>query len=301
MATLTGGHTLRVILAAQQEEDLPEQYVEFEVITGLTSVIAVAEARNTSVALDMRTMEEMKGSYAVLKETLSNVAVGGDLFFNRVEFKMNAQLEEKNAIDVRTLISIFLMFNQDLYPVDDKGRDSLETLPMQMYGGKEAALKKYLELGGGDPKKRDESIRKMAPIFEGIVRLWDSVERELPTVQLKKYKAQRVATSRKNAMTMFSNQPMELYVPQSITFPVVAAFRALTQVAEDGTYFWASNPIETWGEVKGSIADTVLNELKSFKGNANVIVKNRTFWHGLHTSVLVSSMHKSFQASGIDG
>lgn len=43
-----GGHTLRLILAAQSEGNLPEQYVEFEVIVGLEELFPIAEARNTN-------------------------------------------------------------------------------------------------------------------------------------------------------------------------------------------------------------------------------------------------------------
>lgn len=284
---IDGGHTLRLILQAQEDGAvLPEQYVEFEVITGLESVTELAEARNTSVALDIRTMEEMKGSYDVLKEVFSGVEISGDRFFDRVELKMNQMLEEKNSIDVRNLISILLMFNQDLFPNDDESAAVSTTVhPIQMYGGKETALKKYLELGGGDPVSRDLQLRRMAPVFVDIVRLWDLVERELPLIDERKYKALRFAKAKKAPVSLFSNAPLPYSIPQSIVFPVVAAFRALIRKDADGNYSWAIDPFRVWEDTKKSMAATVLNELKTFKGNPTVIVKNKTFWSNLYLDV----------------
>ena len=133
---IDGGHTLRLILKAQEEgASLPEQFVEFEVITGMSSATAIAEARNTSVALDMKTLEEMKGSYEVLKEVFGDVEIHGDRFFDRVELKMNQMLDEKNSIDVRNLISILLMFNKSLFSTEDD-LSLMDSHPIQMYGGK---------------------------------------------------------------------------------------------------------------------------------------------------------------------
>lgn len=287
---IDGGHTLRLILKALEDGvELPEQYVEFEVITGLETAADVAEARNTSVALDIRTMEEMKGSYDVLKEVFGDVEIHGDRFFDRVELKMNQQLEEKNAIDIRSLISILLMFNHDLFSTKDD-LSLLESHPIQMYGGKEAALKKYLALGNGEPGARDSILRKMSPVFVDIVKLWDTIERELPLVNERKYKALRFASSRKAPLAMFSNAPLPYHVPQSILFPVVSAFRSLIRENEDGEYFWAADPIEIWQDVKQSMVNTVFMELKAFKGNPTNIVKNKTFWNSLYMDAQIAEM-----------
>ena len=297
---IDGGHTLRLILKAQEEgATLPEQYVEFEVITGLTSAAAIAEARNTSVALDMKTMEEMKGSYDVLKEVFSGVEIHGDRFFDRVELKMNQMLEEKNSIDVRTLISILLMFNLKLFSNQDN-LSLMDSHPIQMYGGKEAALKKYLALGHGEPSIRNNILRNMSPVFVDIIKLWDTIERELPLVYERKYKSMRFADTRKAPVTMFSNALVQYNVPQSIMFPVVGAFRSLIREkpgnAYCGEYYWAADPFEIWNACKESMANTVLYELKAFKNNPNVIVKNITFWNALFMDVAVEQKRQEVEA-----
>lgn len=281
-----GGHTLRLILAAQAEKDLPEQYVEFEVLVGLKDILPIAEARNTSVALDMRTMEEMKGSFDVLKDILGNVEIQGDRFFDRVELKMNQQLEEANHIDIRTLISIILMFNQELYPLPEDGKLGMRELPVQMNGNPEVALKKYLALGGGDAEKRNESIQKMAPIMKDIILLWDTIEREFPLVKEKQYQKLTISQRKKAPVTVFSNAPMKYTVPQSLMFPVVGAFIVLVKVNDDGSYAWTNNPLDAWTATKEHLVTSFLDSMKSTRNNLNSIAKKSIFWQYFYQFVL---------------
>lgn len=290
---IDGGHTLRLILAAVATGDVPEQYVEFEVIVGVRDILDIAEARNTSVALDMRTLEGMKGSYDVLREILGDLQLpGGDRFFNRVEMKMNEQLEEKNAIDIRQLISILLMFNKELYPTAGKDGKPLSMVehPVQMYGGKEAALKKYLELGGGG-EGRDRELRAMEPVFPGIIRLWDIVEKELPLVNQKKYGKYFTSTSRRQPRSLFSNEPIAYHVPQSILFPIVAAFRCLVDVGEDGSYCWVDDPIEIWEECKGRLVESLLAYLTQYRimSAYTASVRRAGMWQTYYLTVLVTA------------
>ena len=54
---IDGGHTYKIIL--ENKDKVLDQYVQFEVMTGVEAMIAdVAEARNTSVAVDAKSMAE---------------------------------------------------------------------------------------------------------------------------------------------------------------------------------------------------------------------------------------------------
>ena len=293
---IDGGHTLRIILSAQDALGglMPEQYVEFEVITGLKTAVDVAEARNTSVALDVKTLEEMKGSYAVLQEVFEDFQVDGNPFFDRVELRMNQQNDTDNAIDIRMLISILLMFNQDLYPVQDNddslvAASSSRQVPMQMYGGKEAALKKYLSLGGGTSEGRDAALRQMAPIMRDIVLLWDRIERELMETKKKDFARYSFTGKRKAPKAIFSGAPLPLTVPAALVYPCLSAFRVLVSLAPDGTYGWSSDPFSIWEKTKKELTSYILNDLKSAKGNVNNIVKSNASWYGLQLIVSLAS------------
>ena len=257
-----GGHTLQLILASQHEADLPEQYVEFEIMVGLNDLLSIAEARNSSVALDMRSMEELKGSFDVWKSLFEDVEIGGDRFF------------------------IILMFNVDAFPNTVKMR-KIDEMPVQMCGNPQTALKKFLTLGGSDVKKRDESIMKMAPIARDIVMLWDVIERELPLVKEKQYSQYKFATRLKAPRALFSNTSIKYTVPQSIMFPIVAAFRSLVEVGEDTSYGWVESPLNVWQECKISLIDSVLGNLKSAKGNLASMAKRPIYWFGFYSTVLL--------------
>lgn len=282
-----GGHTLKLILDAQSKADLPEQYVEFEVIIGLDDLLPVAEARNTSVALDIRTMEEMKGSFEVLKSVFGEVEIDGSQFFDRVELKMNQQLEEANHIDVRNLISIILMFNQDVYPIPSNRVPELNNVPIRMYGNPEAALKKYLALGGGDPEKRSKIIGKMTPILRDIILLWDTIEREFPLVNEKKYARLPFAQRLKAPKAMFSDQLMKYTVPTSVLYPVVAGFRVLVDVDKSGAYSWAASPLKLWEETKEALFSSFMNSMKTAKNNPAATVKRAAYWTMYNQIVLL--------------
>jgi len=68
---IDGGHTLRAILDAQKGNNLlPDRYVFAEISEGLRSPIELAAARNTSVQVDLKSIEELNKSFDVLKKHL---------------------------------------------------------------------------------------------------------------------------------------------------------------------------------------------------------------------------------------
>lgn len=278
---IDGGHTLRLILAA--EKPLKGKYVEFEVLTGLTSVLEVAEARNNSVALDLKSLEEMKNAFGVLKDVFQGKEIGGDRFAERLEWKQNQMIAEKNPIDVRTVIAILLMFNQDLFP---SGNFSDTKDPVSMYGGKESALKQYLALGG-TPEDRDKILCHMSPILLDILSLWDTVEMEFGTIS-KAYAKQRFAASEKHPKALFSNRDIPYVVPEAILFPMVGAFRALVHVDEQtGNYGWSLSPFAVWEATKKSLYDSVMSTLKLLRGSPAPVGKSKNLWRTLYGTVLL--------------
>ncbi len=63
---------------------------------------------------------------------------------------MNEHYSENVAIiDVREVITILNMFNQNLYPIVGQQGLSGDSQPIQSYTGKEASLKRFLKQGEG--------------------------------------------------------------------------------------------------------------------------------------------------------
>ena len=55
---IDGGHTYKIICEHQNEQPRIDQYVQFEIITGVEDIIEdLARARNTSVQVDEKSMK----------------------------------------------------------------------------------------------------------------------------------------------------------------------------------------------------------------------------------------------------
>ena len=155
---IDGGHTLKIILKKQiNNELLFEQYVFFEFFTGISSPVELAEARNQSIQVDQRSIEELNRSFEPIKKALKN-----ENYFNRIAFKQNQHVGDKNIIDVREIIAILNMFNQSIYPKESDAQ------PIQSYTGKEASLNRFLRL----KDSRDQIIKNMTPIIPDIFQIW---------------------------------------------------------------------------------------------------------------------------------
>lgn len=303
---IDGGHTLKIILRCREEWEekqkldpeatIPEQYVMFEVITGLASPVELAEARNTNVPVDTKSMEELRGTFQYLKEIMRAELVQGDDYFARIEFHQNQMKGKKNPIDVREIVAILNMFNLELYP-----NDSITSLsPVQSFSGKEVSLKKFLAMGleGGTDEecrdKRNRVLQNMAPILLDIFRLWDHIEchfTEATAANDRRYGAKKYANYNRDAeekdlpRAMFSNRPLRYTIPRGILYPVVGAFRALVRTDEAGQYYWAENPFDMWEKLKDVLAEYVMSTSNELSNNPNAIGKSKNLWSNLFLTV----------------
>ena len=309
---IDGGHTLKIILQCREEwekrreqaqeqgqeppEPLPEQYVMFEVITGLDSPVELAEARNTNVPVDTKSMEELRGTFDYLKEVIRAEPIQGDEYFSRIAFRQNQMKGRKNPIDVREIVAILNMFNLDLYPNDSVTAPS----PIQSFSGKEVSLKKFLQMGledGTDEEqkaRRNRVLRDMAPIIPDIFRLWDHIEchfTEATVANDRRYGAKKHANYNRDVeekdlpKAMFSSRPLRYTIPRGILYPVVGAFRALVRTDDAGTYYWAANPIGMWEELKEVLAEYVMSTSQELSNNPNAIGKSKNLWSNLFLTV----------------
>ncbi len=231
---IDGGHTLRAILDAKVHNNLSsDQYVFFEIFTGIDSPVELAAARNTSVQVDLKSIAELEKSFEVIKEVLSPLS-----FAERVQYKMNEHYQnnkdaEKIAvIDVREIIAIIIMFSQSIYPYKTSTGTLSETQPIQCYSGKEASLRKFLHLGGSieavQKKNREKMIKNMSPILKDIFKLWETIEcsfalqagntgRRYGSRKYSKYNAGNII-----GYSMFEQKPLQHLVPKGIMYPLVA-------------------------------------------------------------------------------
>ena len=313
---IDGGHTLKAIIethkkAAKKGASLPEQFVEFEVITGLSMPEDLAEARNNSVAVDMKSMEELKNTFDILKDILRDHIIGSSHYIERIEFKQNELRGKANTIDIREIISILNMFNQTLYNNKNTNMQS----PIQSFSGKEVSLKRFIwmDLPDDSPAEevityREDILRNMAPVIPGIFELWDYIEcnftsatktigRRYGSKSYSNYETNKKLydEGKENRLphSLFSDIPLLYTVPRGILYPLVGSFRALIDIAPDGKYRWINNPIDVWEELKEPLATYVMSASDECGNVPTAIGKSKNLWNSLFLTVsFYASTHR---------
>ncbi len=283
---IDGGHTLRAVLEAKNKNSLSDdRYVFFEIFTGIESPVELAAARNTSVQVDLKSIAELENSFSVIKEAFSTVR-----FKDRIAYKMNEHYNESNVrpIDVREIIAITIMFSQTLYAYKTSMGTLAESQPVQCYTGKEASLKKFLNLG---KVQREKMIRDMMPVIPTIFELWDKVERNFSAVANKagkRYGTRKYSKFNDNNIVdyaLFSEEGLEYCVPKGLLYPVVGAFRALISIDEvTNEYSWTKDPLVVWDKIGGKLATIILDEKSD---NPDVLAKNTNLWSNLFKEVYI--------------
>lgn len=285
---IDGGHTLHAIFDAQSAGTLSApRYVFAEFFIGITSPVELAAARNTSVQVDLKSQEELKKSFDIIKRLLAPLP-----FEKRIAYHMNQHYNEGiQVIDVREIITILNMFNQNIYPIMGQQGLSGESQPIQSYTGKEISLKRFLNQG---KEKREKILLQMQPIINDIFVLWDAVEYEFPAMVHKNkryYGQKKYAKYDKDKVigqTTFWQRDMKYLVPKGLIYPIIGAFRALVSVDPvTSVYSWKKPPIMAWNDLGPRIAAIVWDEKEE---NPEYIGKSRNVWSNLFKEVLLYTL-----------
>lgn len=277
---IDGGHTYKIV-CDHRSEGL-DQYVQFEVMTGVEDIIEkLAEARNTSVQVDERSMAELRKKFDPIKEGLEGMP-----FFERIAFKQNQQAYDDNTnkklkmIDAREVVSIINMFNIDKFDVANH--------PIKAYSSKASMLDLYLE----DP----EAYRKYVNIMPDIFDLYDTIEQEFATAFNEtggRYGRKKYSGYKDGATIGFSKfglHEISYKIPDGLIYPAVAAFRSLVVYnTETEKYEWKNgvNPIDVWDKCKNTMALQIMNFASAIGDNPNTVGKDSNIWNLAYMTVLL--------------
>ena len=290
---IDGGHTLRAILGENARHTINEnRYVFFEIFTGISSPVELAAARNTSVQVDLKSIAELENSFNEIKSALSSLS-----FANRIQYKMNEHYNDNDIdpIDIREIISIIAMFSQTMYPYKTAEGTLSENQPIQCYSGKEATLRKFLNMDSKDTvtqkTNRDEMIRKMRPIIKDIFDLWETIETEFASTANstnRRYgtrKYSRYDNGKIVNKSLFAQQEMQYVIPKGLMYPLVGAFRALVLIDEKtNLYRWKKNPFDVWKSIGAKLSAIILDEKVE---NPDVLAKNANLWSNLFKEIYI--------------
>ena len=283
---IDGGHTLRSIIELKKKKLLEEnRYVFFEIFTGIASPVELASARNTSTQVDLKSIQELEKNFEIIK-----VAIKNTKFADKVSYKMFEQddILGKKTIDVREIIAILMMFFQNVYPCINSDGSLNETQPVKCYTGKEATLKKFVDIG---KIEREKTINSMKNIIPDIFDIWDNIEcnfNEYAKESGKKYLNRNYAKHNKDmtqSITLVSQKPMDYVVPRGLIYPIVGAFRALVHINEDtGEYYWIKHPQIALEKLGSRLIGIVLDEKAD---SPEYIGKSTNLWNNLFKEVYI--------------
>lgn len=277
---IDGGHTYKIV--CDHRNSGLDQYVQFEVMTGVEDIIEkLAEARNTSVQVDEKSMAELQQKFDPIKEGLEGMP-----FFTRIAFKQNQQAfddvtnKRLKMIDAREVVSIINMFNIDKF-------DAMNH-PIKAYSSKAKMLELYLN--------NPDSYRRYVNIMPDIFDLYDAVETEFATAfnetggryGRKKYSGYKdgniIGTSK------FGLHDIYYKIPDGLIYPAVAAVRSLVVLnQETDKYEWKNgvNPISVWDRCKSSITSQIMNFASAIGDNPNAVGKDSNIWNLAYMTVLI--------------
>lgn len=276
---IDGGHTYKIV--CEHRNSGLDQYVQFEVMTGVEDIIEkLAEARNTSVQVDEKSMAELQQKFDPIKEGLEGMP-----FFTRIAFKQNQQAfddvtnKRLKMIDAREVVSIINMFNIDKFDATNH--------PIKAYSSKAKMLELYLD--------NPDSYRRYVNIMPDILIYMMQLRRVATAFNenggrygRKKYSGYKdgnvIGTSKFGLHEIFYK------IPDGLIYPTVAAFRSLVVLnPETDKYEWKNgvNPISVWDRCKTSMTSQIMNFASAIGDNPNAVGKDSNIWNLAYMTVLL--------------
>lgn len=278
---IDGGHTYKII-CDHKDENL-SQYVQFEVMTGVEDIIEqLAEARNTSVQVDEKSMAELTKKFDPIKE-----GIEGMPFFKRIAFKQNQTYidpitgKNQKMIDAREIVAIAGMFNPEKY--DAKNH------PVQAYSSKAKMLEYYLD--------NTEHYRKFVNVLPDIFDLYEAIEQDFAEAYNKtggKYGRKKYSGYKDGAVigkTKFGMNDLIYKVPDGLLYPTVASFRCLliyNSITEKYEWMNGIHPITVWNSVKVDLVYKIMSFAYSIGDNPNSVGKDYNIWDLAYITILLN-------------
>ena len=262
---LDGGHTYMAII--QNRDKIPadiEKYVRIEVITNVTNITRLSDARNTSVQVSDIALFNLEDSFGDVRN-----AIADQPYADQIAYKDN----EAKPINVAELLRLMFAFDIKKYP-DDKNA------PIQSYAGKAQVFKRYKEVFD-TPFYR--SLTKQLPL---LVTLYDRIEKEIG-IKYNEYKKNLgfsqphfgnvtgVEYVENSTDTSFLHEPSSYIVSSGYLYPIFGAFRSLLRFDDDtGEVSWIFNPLDVWDKVGADLAQNTFETRR----NPQLAGKDKQLW-----------------------
>lgn len=278
---LDGGHTYTAII--NNRAGIPQdmtKYVRLEIITNVKNISRLSDARNTSAQVSDIALFNLDDNFEFIKESIA-----GQPYAEKIAYKDN----ENKPIHVSELLKLLFAFDIDKYPDDTSA-------PIQCYSGKAQVFKRYKEAFD------TPFYRSLTEQLPKLVELYDTIERELPSMYVE-YKKQLGTSSPRfggvtgietddSSMSFFLKNAMTHKISGGYIFPILGAFRSLLRYDESKKLVnWAFDPIQIWHEVGVSLVQNVFETSKDPQRAG----KDKQLWLSSYRIVETQSLRKQLQ------
>lgn len=279
-----GGHTYKIILQNRHLLDKGEQYVKIEILTGVEDFFEdLAAARNTSVQVKDKSMEELREHFDLIKD-----AIGNEPFYEDISYKEN----DAKRIDILDILAIMNMFNIDRYPLKSK------SYPITSYSGKATCLEYYIKAyKENENDKTKNPYYKMSKILPDICKLYDKIESNIGDYYNRsvavggKYGAVTGVATHKSGpgfKTKFYQSDKQYLSPNGFIYPILASFRALIE-EKNGFYQWKKDPFLTLDTCGVDLAAATVDVSRRKGNNPNATGKEPMLWSNLFMCIMFTT------------
>jgi hypothetical protein len=283
-----GGHTYEVLRANRESiNELNggdsataeiDQFVKFEIVTGLTEdlIPELARGLNTAVQVQEMSLADLRDEFGWIKDTIK-----GEPYGEKIAFREN----EQRMYDARDLIMLLDLFNLTDFP--NTGGE----YPVRAFSSKAAVLKAYLDDRRENGGKKYEMLQ---PILKDILVLHDTISFEARELHNK-------ANGGKGGNLAFMEGRVRGKFPfpfigkegsyrllRGALFPMLGAFRWMVEENGDDEVHWIGSfddVLALWREIGGELMKATQATSIELARNPNAIGKSRNHWANLHSTV----------------
>lgn len=274
-----GGHTFRSIQLVR-DTIKHQHFVRLEIMTGIEDTFeSVAAARNTSVAVQDKTIAELKNNFQFIKDFLIN-----EPFKDNIAYKDN---DDDKDIEITYIISMLFMFNLDRL-------NSKDSVPVQACSGAQSCMKDFLNTY----KDHENNITtnpyyKLKHIIVDIFKLHDMLQQNIGVYYQQYFSNGRYGqvkgVTSTNSKTTFYEESMDYLSPKGFLFPILGSFRALI-VETDGFYEWARDPFEYLNKIGRELVGETIERHRSLGNAPGNVGKDSNHWKQLYRRVLTEHL-----------
>jgi AIPR protein len=281
-----GGHTYEILRANKEaieernvsdsDGEAIDQFVKFEIVTGLTEELIpeIARGLNTAVQVQEMSLADLGDQFDWIKDTIK-----GESYADKIAFREN----ESRTYDARDVIMLLDLFNITTFPND---RDEY---PTRAFSSKSQVLKGYLE----DRKKGGATYEKLQPILKDILVLHDTISMEARDLHnaANQGKAGKLAfmetAARKKFDFPFLGVQGNHRLLRGALFPMLGAFRWMVEEDRDEVRWVGGfdNVLDLWREIGGELMKATQATSVELARNPNQVGKSRNHWANLHSTV----------------